>query len=185
MSVESRDEIDWESPEVTELTASMLLEQLSFWWADNDRTTPAREKNQKAMTDAIQYAGQTLDGYQIARFLEDKAFWPADQALVANLANAASIRGRAIQQILEERRRANRPESPEPDAEGFYSVGTLFKVGDIVYQITGYNFGDFNRRLQYLVRNLFSAKESKPFMVDKATINRYARDTAHYAQDTL
>ncbi len=62
-------------------------------WGQGD--APHMPKNyphyERDIRDALDYAGQFLDGYVMARFLEEHRHWPADQDLVAILGMAKEL----------------------------------------------------------------------------------------------
>lgn len=126
---------DWQDRKVVEDLADTLMTEIRSWREDNGRKGNESSDRTDLMR-AIVYAGQKLDAFQMARYLEDSRLWPADQALVLQLRPASSFRDRILAEL-------NRPPAP-PVVEGEVRVGIHFSVGSTIYEVLeGPDQGDF------------------------------------------
>jgi hypothetical protein len=121
----------WGDPVVVERTAKSLLAATLSWRQEMGRGNPF-DKAEAQLAAALRFAGQSADGYVMARYLEDYGCWPADQKLVALLGMAAQFRDIALKELEQERRPL-----PEVPSLAIYPVGKFFNAGGTVYKVTG------------------------------------------------
>jgi hypothetical protein len=117
---------------------------------------------ERDIRDALDYAGQFLDGYVMARFLEEHRNWPADQDLVMILGMAKEL----IKIII-----AGEKQKSEEEAESF-SVGDKFvDVFSVIYEIENAIVNHYDHTLnEYLIVNLSTKQrfnvQHKSFLSD-------------------
>lgn len=97
---DSPDIIDWQHPDIPRRLAEKLSGALSAWRLAH--SLPVRATDHRDLLDAIVFAGERLDAFQMARFLEDSRLWSSDQALVITLADSKKIREKVITELQQE-----------------------------------------------------------------------------------
>lgn len=129
----------WQDKEVILRTVSKLAPLVTGWLEAKGIPIDATKRD-TALQAAIIYAGEKADAYQMARWLEDSRSWPADAALVRQLADATRLRTEAIKEL--EAERAPKPVLPqgnEPlpiglrfiDAPG-PPTGTVYEIANVI-----------------------------------------------------
>lgn len=129
-------EVDWQDGRVIERLIQKLTKEIAPWITTNSLTSLSLASTREHLEAAVKFSGSVLDGYVMARYLEDKRNWPANQGLVACLQGAHRWRELAIEEITAELR--PKPNFVRPEmVDGWYPIGTRFSllVSDSEYEI--------------------------------------------------
>lgn len=110
---------DWQSPAVLARLVEDVAIELKPWLEGRDRNN--HTQNLADIAGALLFGGERLDGFQMARYLEDSRYWPSDEALVGHLKFARELRKAVIARLNREL-----AASPLENQEGEVVVGTLF-----------------------------------------------------------
>ena len=102
--LDESDPIHWQDEDVTERLVKHLLDKSEPWRAAcGAGVVDNLERASIAMQDALAFAGERADAYQIARRLEERWFWPVDEKLVRCLSDLQGRRDAIIQELEKER----------------------------------------------------------------------------------
>lgn len=120
---------DWQSADVIDLLTTQMMTDLYEWRHDRGRALRGADDSAD-LRRAIVFAGQKLDAFQMARFLEDSRLWPADQQLVLKLQYAAKERARIVAKL-------NEPPAPERiEGATEVAIGVVFWEKAMEYMVT-------------------------------------------------
>jgi hypothetical protein len=79
-------EYDAYHPEVVDELVKRLIDDVLIWNKTQTRPLPAAYPHYaRDLREALAYAGVAMDGYEMARYLEEHRRWPANQELVSTL----------------------------------------------------------------------------------------------------
>lgn len=123
---------DWQHSDVIAATAGRLMKRIEGWRREKRRDARYDQRDQQDVIQAILWAGAQLDGYVMARFLEDTSRWPSDSALVSHLQTGGIYRDLEIKRLQENL-------LPKSDKNQELQIGFRFVGMDgRVYEITDF-----------------------------------------------